>query len=467
MKKITAITVAALSLSSVSAQSLEERVETLEYANYANFFNWSGTLENRVELANKEDKTNNVTGNSTYIWSQVFLDMNSQPTDKLSFNGRLSMRKYWNNGAFDGGSQIHADAGNSNNTSASDTGMPDGTGLFTTWSNGRTNSNGQVYVERAYINYSLIDNLTFSIGRLPTIDGMPKHMSSGDAQLGTYPVLAFSAILDGAALTHSAKIMGGTLATRFIYTPLQYVNYGFNGNTTTGAAPYNTKDDDGVRVSTNDPMWSLMLDYNKQTSFAQNMNLLFQLVKIDDAFFGATGENTAADGSTVVTSSSSTLRVATTTLTLYAEFRRIMNTGLTLSLTWGQAETESEGGLTSLGLIPYCANNAGTCKEDGSRYIIAARYDWSKAGFGVEYIDNGEASFTYDTASRSTLNVYGTGASQTVHLFANYNFDNNFKIIAGYEMQEIEKTYINSIFGAGTDADIERDAFYTRFIATF
>ncbi len=461
LKKYFAIALIGATASAATVADLEKRVEELEFANYSNFFSWSGSLENTFDYATKEDKTNaasKVGGNSTYFQTQLFIDMESKPSDKLSFVGRMAMRKYWNDVSFDG-----ANIGAGNVVS----GHANGDGIFSSLSNGRSQGTGQPYIERAYVNYSFTNNLIFTIGRLPTIDGMPKHISSGGGQLGSYPALAFSAILDGAALTYKSNLLGGDLATRVIYTPLQYVNFGAATAAVSGSGPSNTKDSNGERVSTSAPMYSLMLDYNKKVSFAQNANFIVQYVKIDDAFFGATGTNTTALGGSISNPAASTLRTTVDTISAYLELRRIMNTGLTMSFAYATTDIESRGGLTAAGYNNGCANNTAKCKSDGSRYIVSARYDFAKFGFGAEYIDNGANSFTYDSVPRSPLNLYGTGSSTATHLYANYNIDSNAKVVLGYEMQEIDKTYVNSVFGPGTKADIERSNVYTRFITNF
>lgn len=461
LNKLLVIAALGLSASAATMSELESRIEELEYASYANFFNWSGTLENRFDYSTREDMKNEVTGNSSYFSTQLKLDMASNPTKRLNFVGRISMRKYWNNGSFDGeanGKTGSKYAGGMGGT---------GDGIFNTWSNGRTIGNGTPYIERAYINYSFTDSLVFTIGRLPTIDGMPKHISTGEGQQGSYPVLAFSAILDGMALTHKADIFGGTLNTRAIYTPFHYANFGSATGTKTGQVPANQKDSDGERISTNDPMYSLMLDFNKKTSFAQNLNVILQYVKIDDAFFGASGQNTDALGNSVSDAASSTFRFDVSTIALYTELRRIMNTGFTLALSYNMTDYGSRGGLSSLGLNGGCDNNSETCDVDGSRYIVSARYDFAKFGFGAEYIDNEANTFAYDTTPMGPISIYGTAASTAKHFFANYNVDQNMRLVLGYAKQNIEKTYTYSVLGKGDEADIDRDNFYTRLIATF
>ncbi|MDD0853792.1 DUF3373 family protein [Halobacteriovorax sp. GB3] len=433
-------TLAAPAFAATTAE-LEERIEELEFANDSRFFNWTGTLENRYDYTTSEEKTtgSEASGNQSYFHSQFHLDMESRPSEKLSFFGRLSMKKYWNDGSFDANKPTSTENGDARNSD----------GLFDTWGYGRDHGTAAVYVERAFVNYDMGMNLTYTIGRLPTIDGMPKHINSGSPALGSYPTLAFSAILDGMALTHNAAVAGGSLKTRLIYTPLQFAN--FDGGTTTGRGIDNTTDLSGVTISTNSPMYSFMLDYTKNnTSFANGMNLIFQWVKIDNVFFGS--------------SSTSALRLTNNRFAFYAEATGVAGTGLDFAAQFAMSKSESEGKLGGAQGV-YC--NDSKCDEDGNSYVLTAKYNFSKFALGYEYIKHEENSFAYDVANRGPLNIYGTAASNTHHIFANYKVDNNMKFVFGYQVQDIDQVYNYGLFGKGTDVDIKRDNFYTRMIATF
>ena len=210
MKKLFVLGLGSLFALSANAQSLEERVEALEFQSYGNFFKMSGQLEMRWDVANREVKdgyqslTNLATYNASataaivadggtpgakYVaWAatdcgeavatgtktkdgcatykdgqkdsatlgQLFLRLNmeSKPSDRLSFYGRLSMAKYM--------------------TMTSESGIAAKTGdAFYDFSAGTSPRDASIWVERAFANYKTSNNGVFTFGRLPTINGAP------------------------------------------------------------------------------------------------------------------------------------------------------------------------------------------------------------------------------------------------------------------------------------------------------
>ena len=134
-----------------------------------------------------------------------------------------------------------------------------------------------LYVERAFINYKINNAFTFSIGRLPTIEGPSYHLQKGTARSGTYPQLAYGATLDGMALTHATRALGGTIATRVIYTPLNQVNKDkeFIDSSFTGA--------NGLKIASTEQMYSAMVDYEKlNLGWANRFNFIAQYVGFKD-----------------------------------------------------------------------------------------------------------------------------------------------------------------------------------------
>src|SRR5690606_17463549 len=82
-----------------------------------------------------------------------------------------------------------------------------------------------LFLERAFMNYSITDSLVFTMGRLPTIDGPNKHIALNQQLMGNYPTLAYSAILDGFGLTKSYNLEDSrVLRLKAIYTPGQSID---------------------------------------------------------------------------------------------------------------------------------------------------------------------------------------------------------------------------------------------------
>ena len=65
----------------------------------------------------------------------------------------------------------------------------------------RTYNGSDVLWKKAYFDFRILDQLVLSAGRLPLLKETPQ-LCLGKAKMGTYPKLAYSAILDGLALTY-------------------------------------------------------------------------------------------------------------------------------------------------------------------------------------------------------------------------------------------------------------------------
>ena len=77
---------------------LKKQVEELQYKSYESIFTFSGRMENIYQhLTVQENKKGDEgTANYDYLSSLFQLNMTAIPSDRLSFYGRLSMSKYWN-----------------------------------------------------------------------------------------------------------------------------------------------------------------------------------------------------------------------------------------------------------------------------------------------------------------------------------------------------------------------------------
>lgn len=112
-------------------------------------------------------------------WATEFhLNLLANINERTKFTGRLAMTKAW------------GDFGNTNTTVDTD--------------QGRGFDGGSVlYVDRAFVDFGITDNLIFTIGRQPGTDGPGYNLRNNSARMGTYPALAANAIADGAVLTYN------------------------------------------------------------------------------------------------------------------------------------------------------------------------------------------------------------------------------------------------------------------------
>ena len=219
MKKFT--TIAALAVMSLSPavlaeatlSQLEERLSNLELKNDLNLLQFGGRFITRYDNIHLTQNDRDSFNHNLYRL-QFSLDMQANISSKLTFFGRYTTSKYFNH--FNRGASTDAIVVGANPTESSNTRDLD---IADNFEGGPTN-----YLERAYLNYNITDSLVASVGRLPTIDGSPSEFVDDSSRQGTYPLMAFSYVLDGVALTHNTQFEGGsTLSSRLVYTPT--INY--------------------------------------------------------------------------------------------------------------------------------------------------------------------------------------------------------------------------------------------------
>lgn len=429
MKK-SVIALAVLSSTAYGA-SLEDRVEDLELSRDLNTWSFSGELETRYDYFNEEDKKNDGHYNEDQYSLWARFDIHSKRSDRLDFYGRLSMSKYFN----DFTKRINSESSISAAGGA-----------------GRNKNGAGIFVERAFINYKIKNNLTFSIGRLPTIEGPSFHLQKGTARSGSYPQLAYGAQLDGMALTYGTKVLDGNMSVRAIYTPLNQRNVGG----TAGQSGY--ADLNGASVSSTEDMYSVMVDYEKlNLGWANRFNFIGQYVGFNDFFYDAVDTSGAAD---------SDLYFDYNAFVVYLEANGIANTGLDLGFTYKKTSIDSRGGIAAAGGAGIFTSGTDE-KNDGNVFMLDARYSFGKFKLGYEFLKADEYAFTVGLSDIDAIGFYETPDSTGHHVYASYDFDSDLRLILGYMMQQIDTNYIQNVLSAGTDADTKVDAGYARLIANF
>ncbi|AYF45340.1 PF11853 family protein [Halobacteriovorax sp. BALOs_7] len=436
MKK-SIIALAVLSTTAYGA-SLEDRVEDLEFARDLNTWSFSGELESRYDYFNEEDKLANDHYNEDQYSLWARFDIHSKRSERLDFYGRLSMSKYFN----DFTKRV------SGTSSISDAGGA-----------GRNKNGAAIFVERAFINYKIDDQFTFSIGRLPTIEGPSFHLQKGTARSGSYPQLAYGAQLDGMALTYGTKLAGGNMSVRAIYTPLSQRDVG----SLSGQSGY--QDSDSADISSSEDMYSVMVDYEKlNLTWANRFNFIGQYVAFNDFYYDATSNVSTGAGNPTQDAAISNLYFDYSAFVVYLEANGIANTGLDMGFTYKRTSIDSRGGITSLGGI---FTNGSDGKNDGNVYMLDARYTFGKFKLGYELLIADEYAFTVGLSDIDAIGFYQTPDSTGHHVYASYDFDSDLRLILGYMMQQIDTSYTRNVVGAGTDADTKVDAGYARLIANF
>lgn len=453
MKRIIVSTIALATLSGAAyaqnVKDLEKRIEDLELSRDLNIFNFSGELENNYVNHNSTNKTTKQGAGKDFYSMYLKLNMEASPSEKMTFFGRLSMSKVFN--AF----SVRSTSGGVVSDS--------GTG-------GKNLDGSKLYVERAFMNYSLSKNLVFSAGRMPTIEGPPNHVSKGAARSGTYPQLAYGSILDGIALSHTMTFLGGNLSSRAVWTPVNFQNK--NSDT----LDTNATDSKGVKIDTTTPMTSLMLDYERTAqSWAEKINLIAQLLTLKDFYINSSAAkcSTAAPGgydnpctASGVTESSN-LKFDYNAIVLYSEFSNVFSSGLDFSFSWKHTDVDSKGSLSTLKTLGMLTSQTQESKK-GQTYLASLRYSFlKKYKIGYEWIKSTKSSFSAGIGSFDPISFYSVPASEGHHVFMTADIDSNLRLIAGYQLLEISHKYTSLVIGAGEKVDLERSAGYLRLIANF
>ena len=473
----------ATSAFAVSTKELDQRVETLEYASYENWWNFSGRLEYRFDNLETEHKKGysflSFDGNAKTRTAgekhevkrhRLFteLDMKAAPSDKLTFFGRISMTKDMNT----------MNKGGGNYTSE---------GAFNELGEGVQQDSSALFLERAFVNYSLTKNLVFSVGRLPTIEGAPAHFQEGRAPMGGYPLLAFGGIFDGLAMTYNNNFMGVDYTVRGIYTPFNQRDIGFSNQKLT--------DSNGMEIDESVDVYSLMLEAQKTNlSWAKKVHFTYQYLKFDGLSALSkqvvSGYNTAA-GADLVNIFDGNIGLDLERHVINLEAYGIANTGLNLGFSYLKGTSTGTGNLTlacgiasngsttgqascpgvsnpiSLGTWGGAAPN----EKKGDAWIANVSYTMSflkNATAGIELGNFDKDAFVYDSGSKNLVGAYTASGGDSKHFYWVQPIDNNFTVKLGY--QEATRKNTNYLGGfIGTESEIEdvKKAYYTSFQFNF
>jgi hypothetical protein len=439
MKKLFILALGALMATSATAETLEERVEALEFQGYENYTKVTGRLEYRFDSYSREINDSyslfNVDtssaearseGKSGVGYQRVFLNLNveSKPSDKLSFYGKLSMAKFVNHFNNDGG------------TAPEDS-------SFNDLSRGSAASSSDIFVERAFANYSVTKDLTFTFGRLPTSHGAPRHFSSNEARRGNYPILSFGGNWDGMALSYD---VAKGQSVKLVYTPIQSI-------------PFKTSATDGVNNSKGDavdttvPAYALLYEFERdQFAGARNFYFIASYFSMDDM--------------PTLPGAGSDLTLTLRRTSFYTELSGIANSKFDLGFHAVSTETKSEGGITGIG--GWLTDSTDSDTTTGVAYGVQTRYSVKpNIKIGLEYFHGGEDAFLYDSANQHVASVYTT-YGDAYHGFYSHDLDGGLKVIVGYIHRQVDNTRkVFNLIGETLETDNVETNTYAKFIAKF
>ena len=148
------------------ANDLEDRVDELEMKSLLQSVQLGGELIVRHDSVTKNIQRNNEYKEYTYSLDRLRfrLNLSADLSDRVTFYGRFVASKAQNE-------IFPVDDQNDDPINRDQ--------------NGRAFRGADLYLERAYLNYKIMDGLVFSAGRLPIIEGGPYHLGYGEAPMGS------------------------------------------------------------------------------------------------------------------------------------------------------------------------------------------------------------------------------------------------------------------------------------------
>lgn len=446
MKKILLLGMVSTLAVGANAKSLEERVEALEYAGYDHFLKISGQLETRFDSYSTEVKkspsTSTPVGKSVMqTWkSWIDLDIESNPSDRLSFYGRLSAAKYNNLGGTVGGAVV-----------------PD-------LESGQVVKDSGAYFTRAFANYKINDSSVFSFGRLPTANGTPYSLTRYEKSGGAYPLLAYNSNLDGIAYTKNISTgENAGLSLRVVYTPWTNLSEG------------KTVKANGTEFSETANLFAFMAEHNKTgLSFAREMKSVFQFVQGTGIGFNVKNQKLSTLG-VAADDGLSDLSLNLRRFVFDFELFDIKRSGFDFAVQVANSTTSQEGyfqlDTTDVGgaKTKYGVLTSDPKEEVHGTYgIMTLRYALGGGKLGFQYAKSSEGAFISDGLTKAPFSIIDGGESTGYHLFYNHAFEGGLKMTVGYIQKTVTKAApVNGLFGSPVDADIVSKGAYTSFVANF
>lgn len=433
MKKILSSVLLLLGTSAMG-QTLEERVEELEFARDLNVLQFSGELKNRYDNVNV--KGPNGLDYSYMLWRIKFsLNLDAKVSDKLSFHGRLTQGKVMNNitqpwldttQAYNEIGNVHAHYGN------------------------------QLYVEKAFFNYRVLESLSLSLGRLPTVEGGPYHLTIGKPMRSPYPRLAYAYSLDGAAL--SWTIMSG-LSMKVLYHPFP---------TTSRSGMFydkvNLAETDKVLSPEEGALWVAMFDYSRSNSFlAKNLNVTLHFSHAEKLYI-ATSSSTSETLGTLNTDT----YIESKRMSAYVEMGGFLNTPLTLALAYSYGRSPASGGVFTNTVVAA----SGTLIESRPKVkeqvasLLTVKYDLPiGSSVGVQYMGSNKYYKFTDLSGSEPFSPWDVAGGNAGHLFYNQPLEDGLVWNSGY----LFRNHDDEDRASSTNANKEKkySSIYTEVVMSF
>lgn len=422
------------------ASDLESRVEELEFAAYENILKVGAEVSNRLDLVTREfadGKGDDLKEENIELWRSRFsLNLSANVSDKLSFYGKMSVRRVWNS------------------VSSIGLGADDVIPLQGTY----TEQDENIKLEKAFLNYKITDKLTFSLGKLPTVEGGPYHMTLGQPTRGQYPRVAYSNALDGMSLSYNM----GDISVKYIAHPFRTYSTDSRGLVYQGIV--NVAGDGHVEGGLGHVV---VVDYDSNKhSFAKRVAATLTHVQIDDITVveeksGDWNSSSSAIGAGAYISGGATYdyklnyALSVKNTSLYAEFQNVVNSPVSVAVAYAASESSAEFATSTTVTAKDATNpvdvgtaagiSAGASFEDevepaeASAYSLTVKYDLptsNKSSVGFHYLNGDKNWGANDSSGTEPFDVTGPKGTVT-QAFYNHPLDSGLVWTVGYIGKEI------------------------------
>jgi len=395
-------------------EALNERADDNEFQATMNRIKWGAEFE--VSANNIKGKTGSISVmnmpgtkyNNKNMWTtKLRLSMESKINDKTKFSGRLSMYKNWS----DSNAMTPADPGQGRKPIGS-------SGIF---------------VERAYVDYSVNKNLSITLGRQPSSDGPGMTLIENTQRKSTYPALLFDGAADGVVATVK-------LSPKSTMNPTIRAAYGKGFQKSTNYSPYSVNFDTIDDLNVFGAFYEMSLPIK---SMGDNLLVLSYVHATD--FIGHPQQ---------VTTQSNKNLGDMDLYGLYFENTKAFGTNLNyfISAGWNKPKSNDK----TVVLVDANMNAMppmGLISKNGSAYHLGARYDFENGiKLGYEFNHGSKYWYSFTNGSSDLLNKLATRGNVS-DIYAIYQIDLNQFIRFGYTM--IDYDYTGSGWHIGTPMETD------------
>lgn len=383
-----------------SAQTIEERLisienkmDDFELTNALDKMSFSGSFMNQYESfyeANQDigtyDALQSIGGGDpdqgqdsqiSAFTMRVALNFDVEVSNSLKFFTTVGMSKFWNMS----GRTTRTGGDNDN---------------FKSLGGGYSMIDSGAHFDVAYLLYQKSQSpWAFALGRMTTNDGPPLNQLDGLGRSGTYPVMSYNVILDGAAVIYDFKSImpkEHDLKLRVFYTPFMNVDLRDKGSNKVDAAAGGTE---GVKTDSN--MVTFLTEY-KIASFSWLKSLdLYHSYYTFDRFYDEARQNPLKTGVEYEGAISNTV---------YIGLKGIAGSGLNLSYTYSEFLVRGD-----------------QISETGSyNSLINMNYKFDNSFnpghiFGAEVINNDDVRVPTDATTMHINGFYNLVNGQGTHVY--------------------------------------------------